>query len=397
MLGYMRGILHLDKLKYFIIIIFSFLIVFSYHPSIMKIDDYTGAIINPFSKYIIIAFCILFMTNILRIKTILRCPLIKTYMLIMLMILVYAVITIIFVGNKSIWWEVRSLTICLMAIIVGYMINISDKQLSRILVMFAISGLIVGLSIVITNVGGFIIEEKSNVTYKNAIGVVLSTASIIFFYLSYNKDYNKLYRIMLIAMSILLLASILTIRARAAGLLTIVVLGVVLYLRNKNTETLLITTIVIVILIFAMPQSIENFIVDSFFKGFEGKDVTSDRGRRNQEALLFLKDNLFIGNMNMLVDVDQIHNYPLRILFNGGIIFSFPILLLYCYLLVKGIYYVFKVNVIELRNIGFVTILIPFGISMLEPTLPFGPGTTTVFNFILLGIALRNLYEQKNI
>ena len=202
---------------------------------------------------------------------------------------------------------------------------------------------------------------------------------------------------MLIAMSILLLASILTIRARAAGLLTIVVLGVVLYLRNKNTETLLITTIVIVILIFAMPQSIENFIVDSFFKGFEGKDVTSDRGRRNQEALLFLKDNLFIGNMNMLVDVDQIHNYPLRILFNGGIIFSFPILLLYCYLLVKGIYYVFKVNVIELRNIGFVTILIPFGISMLEPTLPFGPGTTTVFNFILLGIALRNLYEQKNI
>lgn len=394
----MKNILKYSNFKYLILIVFSFLLVFSFHPSIMKLDEYTGNIINPFSKYINIVFCILFIINTNKIKLLIKCPLIRDYMLIMSMVLIYAALTAVFIGNKFIWWEVRSLTMCLVAIIIGFNLNISDKQMSNLLTIYAVSGLIVGISIVMTNIGGFKIIENNVVTYKNAIGVVLSTASIISFYMSFERDkYVKLYRIFLLIISIILVMSILTIRARAAALLTLVSFVIILYLKNKgkNKEAFLITIVAIVLLVIVMPQNVENFIMDSFFKGFEEKDITSDRGRRNQQALLFLKDNLLVGNINRVFHVDQIHNYPLRILFNGGIIFSFPILLLYVYLLIKIISCTIKENMRELKNIGFIAIIIPFGISMLEPTLPFGPGATTVFSFMLLGIALKNKYEKK--
>lgn len=360
----------------------------------MRMDENTDIILNPFSKYITILFAILFVMNIKDINSIVKCSLIRSYILIMLLIIIFAIMTIVVVGNRFVWVEVRSLTMCLVAIIIGYTTNLSDKQFLIILTSFAVSSLIVGISIVIKNIGSFTITENSSIIFKNAIGIILSTGSIISFYLSFNRN-NKMYKILLLAISITILVTILTIRARAAGLLTILSYIIIMYLKNKDKRAILTITLLIVILFFVMPQGIKNYVIDSFFKGFEDKDITSDRGRRNMEALLFLKDNILIGNMNRLTSIDQVHNYPLRILFNGGIVFAFPILLLYFYLIIKDIYYLFKVNLLELRNIGFVIIVIPFGISMLEPTLPFGPGTTTVFSFMLLGISLKNIRTTK--
>ena len=44
---------------------------------------------------------------------------------------------------------------------------------------------------------------------------------------------------------------------------------------------------------------------------------------------------------------------------------------------------------------GFIVALYPFFISLAETTLPYGPGTDSVMNFIILGMAYRNEWKEK--
>lgn len=44
--------------------------------------------------------------------------------------------------------------------------------------------------------------------------------------------------------------------------------------------------------------------------------------------------------------------------------------------------------------IGFYAILVLFVVSMFEYAFPFGPGTSTMLNFVILGLAFR-FYEEK--
>ena len=54
-----------------------------------------------------------------------------------------------------------------------------------------------------------------------------------------------------------------------------------------------------------------------------------------------------------------------------------------------------RMGTFNIFNAGYFALLIPFVISMAEPTYPFGPGTATVFNFILFGVALRDTRDNK--
>ncbi len=53
-----------------------------------------------------------------------------------------------------------------------------------------------------------------------------------------------------------------------------------------------------------------------------------------------------------------------------------------------------RMGTFNVFNAGYFALLIPFIISMAEPTYPFGPGTATVFNFILFGVALRDTSDN---
>ena len=47
-----------------------------------------------------------------------------------------------------------------------------------------------------------------------------------------------------------------------------------------------------------------------------------------------------------------------------------------------------------LGYLGYIALLVPFVCSMAEPSLPYGPGTSSIFSFILFGVALR--YDEEN-
>ena len=161
--------------------------------------------------------------------------------------------------------------------------------------------------------------------------------------------------------------------------------------KNKNQVLRLFGIALLVFIVFLLlPEEAKNYVYNSFFQNHED-DLTSGRAERNKAALVFLRNNLLVGNLDGFSHIPWIHNYPLLKLYDYGLFFSAPILLLYVYQLVSSIKCSLK-NKITIWGCGLFALIIPFIISMAEPTFPFGPGTSTVFNFILYGVSIRNLY-----
>ena len=198
--------------------------------------------------------------------------------------------------------------------------------------------------------------------------------------------------------AVLVLVIMLTLRVRAATL-TAGIMGVYIFyerFKGKNFFLYLLGGIAaLVILFLILPGSAKDFVYNSFFQNYEGGDITAGRAERNAAAIDFLSYHIFLGNLNHNEDVGWIHNYPLNRTFEFGIIFVLPILLLYLYLLINTIIKTVKSNNRNTYNAGYYILLIPFIISMVEPTFPFGPGTATVINFLLFGVALRNTSNEK--
>ena len=163
----------------------------------------------------------------------------------------------------------------------------------------------------------------------------------------------------------------LTVRARAATLTIGLMLLYILYERFKGKDffAYLIMGLFLAVVVYVfIPNSVKEYVYNSFTQNYEDKDVTAGRAGRNAAAL----------------------DYPLNRTFEFGIVFVIPILLLYLYLLFQAIIKTIRTNSRNNYNLGYYLLLIPFIISMAEPTFPFGPGTATVFNFLVFGASLRN-------
>ena len=161
--------------------------------------------------------------------------------------------------------------------------------------------------------------------------------------------------------------------------------------RKKNFWAYFIVGVLLIIAIFVfMPQFVKDYIYDSFYQNYENDDVTSDRLNRITAGLKFISQHFWVGNLNAYTTLAWIHNYPLEKMYKYGFIFAFPILFLYLYILIGTIVKTVKSDNDDIFNIGYYLLLIPYVISMAEPTFPFGPGTANVFNFLMFGLALRH-------
>ena len=89
-------------------------------------------------------------------------------------------------------------------------------------------------------------------------------------------------------------------------------------------------------------------------------------------------------------EVGTVHNYPLIQVLNYGLLMAAPLMALYFYLLFVDIKAIAINGIAVMRNAGFYAMLVIFMVSMFEYSFPYGPGTTTVVNFILFGVALRS-------
>ena len=383
-----------QKLVLGLLVILAVLVALSSHPTIVEMSRSAGIEKGSIlSKYIIVVFIILFLLCF-GWKEIIKSKQIRVYSFFVIWILVFSVFTMGFFSDNKLFGEVRALVICLVALSIGWQLRLSEIQMRIVLLVYAIGALYVGFMQVTNNVGGFVIEDQYLTDNKNALGVMLATSIAVLVYIATEVHSRKIWVVLWWIGVVALFAVILTIRARAATLIALFALLLILYRRvNRSYYIFIVAAIPVIVLLgmLVIPSEVIDFVTDSFFSGYEESDITSDRSIRNQMALNYLSFHPLLGNLQHGSEhFGWIHNYPLLQLFNNGLIFGFPILCLYVYLffiIIKGS---LRSKVDNIGEVGFFAALVPFIVSLAEPTFPFGPGTATVFNFILLGSAIKS-------
>ena len=383
------------KIKIGLVFVLVFCMVFSYHPFFIR--EKGMQIENVLSLPVMIIFILTFLLSF-SIKTIFDSK--QIGVTIVLSGFFFLTILLLYslgysVESKS---NILPLIIIIAAMMIGWQLDLSEKQYKFILVFFGCMTLFVTASQIFFYIGALVIEDLYLAYGKNALGCIVASTTIIFLLLSMKKGDGKLLSVFFMALSILTFIFLLTIRARTAALMTILMFIFIVYKKfaSKKRNIFLsfsLTLVLLFVVYLLLPEIAKNYIYNSFFQRREF-DITTGRIERNMMAIDFLKDNLFFGNIKGISNVPTVHNYPLLQTYNFGLVGAFANLALYFYLIYFVIKSLLRVDIFDVKNIGIVLVAISFGISMAEPTYPFGPGTANVFNFITLGISLR--YNMGN-
>lgn len=378
--------------RFFILLLLLLLVTFSSHPAIMMMSRAAGMKSGTIlSRYILVVFAFLFILC-LNVKSMLSPKLIRTLLLILMIIIVFFLITFAIWKSRSMLLDITSIGMCLAAIMIGWQLNLGQREIKIMSVVYAVSILFVGLSQIFINIGGFIIRDQYIADNKNSLGVMMAVGGIVFILMGISQN-KTMKRMLYYALSILMLVCMLTIRARAAYLAFFLV--VIFILRNyyreyKLSNNFIIGAILLLALLIFLPQSVYDYVFNSFFQNQDTYGITSGRSVRNRAALRVLSQYPLRGNMFAKDDVGWVHNYPLNRAFEFGIVFCLPILIAYIYIMVQIVKRALRASVMDYNNVGYFALLIPFIISLAEPTFPFGPGTATVMCYILFGISLKN-------
>lgn len=381
-----------------ILYVIVFLMAVSYHPVVVGASRSAGFESGTLlSRYILILFVLLFAVSITRMPRVKAKLLLKSSIWLIIIFIVSLIVSAIF-NNQEMLFDLRSIAIIIASIMIGWTAGISHRQLSICLFIFGLTALFSGLSQVFSNIGGFVIEDQYLVDSKNSLGAMLATAELAFLFLWKNLK-NKPLRLISLFCAIIGLLVIVTIRARASLLAVLIVAAVYIYNISKNKRTTVLTFITIAMVFTALiliPSDIRQYLYNSIFSGTQGEDVSSGRMGVYEAAVHYLSQNIFLGNIENNHHLPWIHNYLLLNVYEYGLLFSWPILSLYFYILLHSIKYLKRTKV-GFPFIGYTIVLVPYVISLLEPTFPFGPGTVTVINFILLGMAERARCLQEKV
>ena len=374
-----------------------FLSAISYHPTVMRMSRYAGYDNGTiFSRYIVLLFGAIFILSI-SISAIKHSKMVRDYLICLIVVSVFALFILAFFRNKDMVSELRTFIIVLGSMMIGYDLQISEKKYAWIILVFCVTAFISGLMQVLVNIGGFRIVNQYLADSKNSLGAMLATSSFAYFYLAKtsHKSYFRFICWGLMAGSLIVM---ITIRARMAmvALLLVVMFYYYLIKRNKNIIiSMALIGIAAFFLVLLMPGFIVDYLEDSFTAGTQGEDFTSGRLYTYAQAISYLMESPLLGNIYKYNQIGWVHNYLLLKLYDFGVLFSWPIFVLYFVVLISTINKSYKAPPYSRECFGYVCVLIPFVISMGEPTFPFGPGTVNVFNFILLGISEKELMMRR--
>lgn len=380
------------------LVVMLFAIGVSYHPIIVGMSRAAGYENGTIlSRYILLLFVGVFGLSLVSTDlSVNRSKTIRTSIVWILVTAMAGLLALAIFNNKHVVGDVRSLVIVLAAIIIGWKLNPSRKMMYALFLSFAGSVLFSGLSQVMINIGGFVIEDQYLTDAKNSLGALLASASLVFLYIVHDTEsrFLRLASIVAVAMSLLLL---LVIRARMSTLTAGLLIVYYCYLRSRNSMGIVIAAMMVPLLLavfMLLPDTAFDFFYSSMTTGTQGEDFTSGRLGVYQEALLIVAENPLLGNIRGIDHIGWVHNFPFLKLSGYGLLFSWPILAFYIIIGWKALSRSYRFRgVVSFFNL---LLLVPYLISMAEPTFPFGPGTVTVFNFLLFGIAERTIITSSH-
>lgn len=378
-----------NKLVYILFAILVVLLPLTFLPSLVDMtnEEQTGGVLTP---YILMVFASLYVCSFSNYS--IKNKFAKTYIVFYLIILLEAICLALIGSPSMLGYECRAFLITFIAVLIGLQIRLTKKQLLSLLLVFCIGTCYVGLLQIFINGNGFVITQYF-AYQKNALGVLVGSSGVVAWGLYLDKEDSKIIRILGVGLLILSFIILLTIRARTALLSTafVIILMFFLSVESKGViQAFLLTAIVIFALILFMPTSFGDYIYDSIFYGSGSVDLTSGRSTRNAIAVSFIKENFLLGYLGTKDTIPIPHNFLLITWVKYGLFISIPIVLLYLFLAYSVANKSMRSRAASINSIGYYIMIVPLIGSLAEYTLPFGPGTVTVVNFILLGVALKS-------
>lgn len=386
----------LESLKDIALFILLLAIGVSYHPTIIRLSRLAGYESGTIlSKYILLLFGVVFILSIIsKGFSFFRSRVMRVMAVMILLVGIVGLAAFAFFDNSSMMGDVTSLVIVFGAMIIGWGLMPSRRSLYLLFFAFIVSILFSAIFQVIVNIGGFTIEDQYLTDAKNSLGALLASASMLLLFIIHDSKSSFL-RIISIFGVFLGLFLMLVIRSRMAFLTTGFLFILYFYLRSRSLNIIVIAYLFISVLIVGyllLPGVVFDYVNSSMTAGTQGQDVFSGRIEDYREALRIFANNPFLGNISKSVHIGWVHNYPLLKLSSYGLLFSWPILILYVIILCVIVSRLFHCR--GFAGFANLLMLVPFIISLAEPTFPFGPGTVTVFNFMLFGMADRALLTQ---
>ena len=281
-------------------------------------------------------------------------------------------------------------------IIIGYNLNISQNSFIIISLIFSFLIIFTGVAQVMESIGAFVIVDLYLVIGKNSLGVIIASLLAFTLQLSLsppNIRFQKILRFLCIAISIVFIILILTIRARTSAVAVIPIALIAAIKSNHFTKRWLFIIASILILITFLPNDyglseVRNFISSSFTQNHE-EDLSSGRNERFIDAFQIIRQYPTFGRINTDIDIQWIHNYLVRIITDYGFIGGFFYIYLYLYLIIfvtKGFLSKEKYLV---YHVGLLCMLSPIISSLTEPSFPYAPGSATFYAYWAFGIYLK--------
>lgn len=388
----------LDSFRFLLLLLLVSLVCLYNHPLFSDMTESSGiekgSVLSPFINA---SFLVLFLLSF-RLKAFQQCYVLSRFAIFLLIILISFILASLFFKISPIN-EVRMFIIPFAALMIGYEIKLTLVQYRFFVVLFLTIISYVAFVQITTNIGAFVIADQYLIDNKNSLGLVIGTGVLLAFILALEKHTNRWLKLFFLIVSVFLLYCDFTIRARAATLLALFLCLYAVYLRNGSTRIVYTIGVITILFILAMVfvPSVFNYFYDSIYSGYEGGDVTSDRLNRNAGAISAIMTDPFFCKLNHDYGVHQVHNFFLKSWYEKGLFFGWPILLMYLIHFFNIVKCSIRCDINNLYSIGFLIGLYPFLNSLVETTLPYGPGTDSVINFIFWGMACRHLVDQKRL
>lgn len=294
-------------------------------------------------------------------------------------------------------------------------IRFNKKELKNILGIYIVLSTILGVSLLFYYGEGFTITSSYFLTGKNAIGPLLGTSTIILSHsllfakndiedikIFSKNNFIKLFLLMLLVLSIIILRN----RAGLVGLIVVISLMIIKKAKFKITirSIIVFQLILIIILILVLTGSFSKLVSPvwtSFTMNYDIYDINSiSAGRTNTylDSLNYSIKYPIIGELGKLNEFyGTAHNYILNKWVKYGIIGSFPFIMFYLLLWKLAIKMTIKNKKGSKKNtIGFWILLFSLIVSIFEYTYPFGPGSSQIIVWFLLGQYLNKTKQKSN-
>lgn len=377
----------LENIKRNLLYLVIILVAVSYYPPLYSVESIYSAM--RLGLYAIVIFLVAFTFSF---KSLLKNGLLKAGGIVILLILLEFLIFYAF-GLRFEFSDVWQLIIVLLCISIGFNLkNIGENRVNQLLQLYAAIGVCVGL--ISFNFYKDAISELNvyAVEGKNQLGLIISSAAAVALYLGISLpklSKQWIFRLFfLFGMVILLLMG-----ARSAFAALLAFASVLLYKALTRKQRIWCGVILIIILAcsfdFLFTMLIGNHDVTDL------NSISTGRLERNMLGIAYINEYFWEGELYHASNIPWIHNYLILRLVRYGI-WSFLFLFFYFYLFVGMVRNIIRTRrQVKLENIGFFLLIVPYFISLLEPSAPFGPGSNVFMLYIILGITMRAQYMSR--